>query len=266
MLPPSTIYWQKKFKNSMLDTSLLVTIGTILFICSTIQGAVGFAFNIFAIPLLIWSGLSLPVSITITSIPIFMQSLTSSYKLKEYIKWKEVAIGSILRYLGLPLGIFLLTLINGFNKDDIKQIVGIVILLIIVLQYFFKTGSVDKVGFLWTFIAFFSSGIFLGMISMGGPPVILWVMAHKWDALRIRAFLSALFFIASPFLLFLLYYTFGHELLKYFIVGLSFTPIVVIGTLIGVKLGNYLNHIVLKKIIIFLLITTSLVSVLSPYL
>jgi len=93
-----------------------------------------------------------------------------------------------------------------------------------------------------------------------------YVMAHKWDALRIRAFLSALFFIASPFLLLLLYYTFGHELLKYFIVGLGFTPIVVIGTLIGVKLGNYLNHIVLKKIIIFLLVTTSLVSIFSPYL
>ncbi len=248
-----------------MDISLLITIGAILFICSTIQGAVGFAFNIFAIPLLIWSGLSLPVSITITSIPIFMQSLTSSYKLRNYIKWKEVAVGSIFRYIGLPIGIYLLTLLAGFNENNIKQIVGIVILLIVVLQSFLKIKPMEKVGFFWTFISFFSSGIFLGMVSMGGPPVILWVMAHKWNALSIRAFLSALFFIASPFLLILLYYNFGHELIKYFIVGLSFTPLVVIGTLIGVKLGNYLDHIILKKIIMSLLVITSLVSIFSPY-
>jgi len=249
-----------------MSISVIILIGIILFICSTIQGAVGFAFNIFAIPLLIWSGLSLPQAITVTSIPIFMQSLTSTYKLKEYVKWKEVAIGSIFRYIGLPVGIYILTLLNSFDKNDIKQIVGIVILLIIGAQTLFKVEPKEKVGWFWTVVAFLSSGIFLGMVSMGGPPVILWVMAHRWKALEIRAFLSALFFIASPFLLALLYYNFGKELIDYFIVGFCFTPVVIIGTLIGVKLGNFLDHKKLKKIVMSLLVLTSLVSIVSPYL
>ena len=248
-----------------MSLSIIILIGIILFICSTIQGAVGFAFNIFAIPLLIWSGLSLPQAITVTSIPIFMQSLTSTYKLREYVKWKEVAIGSIFRYIGLPLGIYILTLLNSFDKNDIKQVVGVVILLIVGLQTLFKVKPKEKVGAFWTVIAFLSSGIFLGMISMGGPPVILWVMAHRWSALEIRAFLSALFFIASPFLLALLYYNFGKELIDYFIVGFSFTPVVVLGTLLGVRLGNLLDHKKLKKIVMALLVATSLVSIISPY-
>jgi uncharacterized membrane protein YfcA len=248
-----------------MSITLISLIGLILFFCSTIQGAVGFAFNIFAIPLLIWSGLSLPQAITVTSIPIFMQSLTSTYKLRTYVKWKEVAIGTLFRYIGLPLGIYLLTLINSFDKNDIKQVVGVVILLIVALQSLFKVEPKEKVGWFWTVVSFLSSGLFLGMISMGGPPVILWVMAHRWSALEIRAFLSALFFIASPFLLGLLYYNFGKELLDYFITGLSFTPVVVLGTLLGVKLGNRLNHKKLKKIVMGLLVLTSVVSIISPY-
>jgi len=248
-----------------MSLSIIILIGITLFICSTIQGAVGFAFNIFAIPLLIWSGLSLPQAITVTSIPIFMQSLTSTYKLREYIKWKEVAMGSLLRYIGLPLGIYILTLLNSFDKNNIKQVVGIVILLIVAIQTLFKVEPKEKVGIFWTILSFLSSGIFLGMISMGGPPVILWVMAHRWSALEIRAFLSALFFIASPFLLTLLYYNFGKELTDYFIIGFSFTPVVIIGTLLGVRLGNLLDHKKLKKIVIVLLVITSFISIISPY-
>ncbi|NPA73790.1 MAG: hypothetical protein GXO12_03690, partial [Epsilonproteobacteria bacterium] len=106
----------------------------------------------------------------------------------------------------------------------------------------------------------------LGAVAIGGPPVILWVMAQNWSALRVRAFLSALFFAASPVLLILLYLNFGDELLEYFIIGLCFTPVVVIGTLFGVKLGNKLDAKKLKKIITFLLIATSLFSIFSPYI
>jgi len=230
-----------------------------------LQGAVGFAFNIFAIPLLILSGLSLPASATVTSIPIFIQSFTSSYKLRRYIPYKDVIIGSILRYLGLPIGIYILIFLNDFKRESVKQVIGVVILCIVILQKYLKIKPKERVSFLWTFLAFFISGITLGAVSMGGPPVVFWVMAHKWSALKIRAFLSALFFTASPFLLALLYYNFKDTLQDYFITGLLFTPVVVAGTLIGVKIGNRFDEKRLKKIILGFLILTSLVSILSPY-
>ena len=248
-----------------MSISIIIIIGFILFLCSTIQGMVGFAFNIFAIPLLIWSGLGLDEAISLTTIPIFFQSLTSTYKLRSYIVWKDVGKGTIYRYIGIPIGIYLLTLISGFDKSSIKQIVGVAILLVVFSQLYAKVESKHSVSPFWTFIAFFTSGLTLGMVSMGGPPAVIWVMAQRWSAIRTRAFLSALFFLASPLQVALLYYNFGDRLLNFFLLGLAFSPLVVIGTLWGVKMGEFLDKGKLKKIILSLLVITSLVSIFSPY-
>ncbi len=253
-------------KGKKLSISLIIIIGVILFLCSTIQGVVGFAFNIFAIPLLIWTGLGLSESIAITAIPIFFQSATSTYKLHSYVLWKEVTIATAIRYIGIPIGIFLLTLISTFDKSSIKQIVGIAILLVVFSQVYLRVEPKDHINSFWTFIAFFTSGLTLGLVSMGGPPAVIWVMARKWSAITTRAFLSALFFFASPLQIVLLYYNFGDKLLNYFLIGLAFAPLVIIGTLWGVKLGEFLDREKLKKIIISLLVITSLISILSPYL
>jgi uncharacterized membrane protein YfcA len=249
-----------------LDISLLVTIGLILFLCSIFQGTVGFAFNLFAIPLLVWNGLGLAEAIATTSLPIFFQAATSTYKLKSHIVLKDIAIGGGLRYLTLPIGIYILTLIESFDKDNIKQFIGVAILMVVIAQLFFKIKPKEHLHIVWSFIAFGISGIALGMVSMGGPPVVLWVMAHNWEASRVRAFLSALFFMASPLQIALLYYSFGHALSSFFLTGLAFFPVVILGTLLGVKLGSFLNAKVLRKIVISLLAITSLASIISPYL
>jgi len=249
-----------------LSISIIILVGVILFSCSVIQGIVGFAFNIFAIPLLIWSGLGLDEAISLTTIPIFFQSLTSTYKLRSHVRWRDVGIGTIYRYIGIPIGIYLLTLITQFDKSNIKQIVGIAILLVVISQIYIKVEPKEKTNPLWTFIAFFTSGLTLGMVSMGGPPVIVWVMAQRWSAMRTRAFLSALFFLASPLQIAFLYYNFGDTLLRFFVLGLAFSPLVIIATIWGVKLGSFLDREKLKKIILFLLTLTSIVSIVSPYI
>jgi len=249
-----------------LSILLLTTVGSILFISSLIQGIVGFAFNLFAIPLFIWSGFGLAESISLSAIPIFAQSLTATIRLQKHIKWKEVLSATMIRYLAIPIGIYLLTLIESYDKSTIKQIVGIAILFVIVTKVFLKIEPKEKIGFLWTFISFFISGITLGMVSMGGPTAVLWVMANKWSAVTSRAFLSALFLLASPFQLILLYYNFGENLLSFFLIGLAFTPFVILGTILGVKLGNFLDIKILNKIVISLLVITSSISIFSPYL
>lgn len=249
-----------------MSAILILTIGSILFFSSVIQGIVGFAFNLFAIPLLIWSGLSLSESISISAIPIFAQSLTATIKLKDHVRWKEVGIASLIRALAIPIGIFILTLVDSFDKESIKQFVGIAILFVVLSQIYLKIEPKEKITFAWTFITFFTSGIAQGLVAMGGPPAVLWVMTHKWNTLTSRAFLNALFLIGGPLQIFLLYYSFGKSLLNFFFTGLAFTPVVIISTLLGIKLGNYLDRVLLKKIVIYLLILTSCISIFSPYL
>ncbi|MFK5882613.1 MAG: sulfite exporter TauE/SafE family protein [Sulfurospirillum sp.] len=249
-----------------MSISIIILIGIILFLCSTVQGIVGFAFNIFAIPLLIWIGLGLDEAISLTTIPIFFQSATSTYKLRSHVLWKEVGIGTIYRYISIPIGIYMLTLISGFDKSSIKQIVGIAILLVVASQIYIKIEPKKTINHFWTFVAFFTSGLTLGLVSMGGPPAVIWVMAQRWSAIKTRAFLSALFFLASPLQAVLLYCNFGDRLLSFFVLGLTLSPLVILGTLWGVKLGEFLDREKLKKIILSLLVLTSLVSIFSPYL
>lgn len=138
---------------------VILTIGCILFFSSIVQGIVGFAFNLFAIPLLIWSGLSLSESISLSAIPILAQSLTGTIRLKAHVKWKEAITASCIRALAIPIGIYILIAIDSFDKNSIKQIVGIAILLVVFSQIFLKIKPKEKVSFVWTFTSFFLSGI-----------------------------------------------------------------------------------------------------------
>jgi len=63
----------------------LVIAAVILFFSSMVQGMIGFAFNLIAIPLLIWNGFGLAQSVVLTSIPIFVQLTTNSWKLRDEI-------------------------------------------------------------------------------------------------------------------------------------------------------------------------------------
>ena len=40
-------------------------------------------------------------------------------------------------------------------------------------------------------LTFTGSGVLAGLCGMGGPPLVLWAMAHDWPTQRIRGFLFA---------------------------------------------------------------------------
>jgi len=66
-----------------MGTEQLILAAMILFFSSMVQAMIGFAFNLIAIPLLIWTGFSLAEAVVLTSIPIFVQLLTNTYKLQR---------------------------------------------------------------------------------------------------------------------------------------------------------------------------------------
>jgi len=249
-----------------------VSIGTlylaalILFGASMVQAIAGFAFNLLAIPLLIWSGLSLPQSVALTAIPIFVQLSVSGFKLRDAVVWHDLKLPIVIRYLTLPIGITLLYSLSHLDTATVKQVVGVILLLIVIVQTRVHFKPREHLPRAWDWIAFSLSGIMLGMVGMGGPPVVVWLMAHHWNARRTRAFVTLLFWVAAPVQIALLWWKLGDQVTEAFGWGLAATPLVIIATLIGVRIGDRFDRERLSKVILGLLLLTAVVSIVSPYL
>ncbi|ADV46032.1 TSUP family transporter [Nitratifractor salsuginis] len=247
-----------------IETLLLAA--SILLLSSAVQSVIGFAFNLLAVPLLIWSGLSLAQAVALTSVPILVQVSIATWKLRADVPWREVLPASLIRFVTLPVGISLLYLINSYDPGTVKQFVGAILLLILAAQHWIHITPRPRLHPAWDLLAFGLSGIMLGMIAMGSPPVVLWLMARDLSVLNTRAFMAALFLMAAPVQLGLLYWKLGDEVADFFLYGLLMTPLVIAGSLAGIRLGNRLDRERLRRLILFFLFLTGLASLLGPWL
>ena len=249
-----------------MTAGMLGAAALILFVASTLQSIIGFAFNLLAVPLLLWSGFSLAQAVALTSVPILVQVAMATWKLRTAVVWREVLPAAVIRYLTLPIGVSLLYWVNSFAPSEVKQIVGLMLLIILAMQRFARIVPKERLAFGWDLLAFSLSGIMLGMIAMGGPPVVLWLMAHDWSARRTRAFMAALFLLAAPVQVGLLWWKLGEVVAPAFGWGLGMIPLVVAGSLLGIRLGNRLDREKLRRAIMLFLFLTALVSLFSPWL
>jgi len=237
----------------------------ILFGASLVQSMIGFAFNLIAVPLLVWSGFGLAQSVAMTAIPIFVQLSLSGWQLREYIRPREILLPALIRFLTLPAGIALLAWINAADTAVIKTFVGAVLLVILLIGHTVRFAPRAHLHPLWDLLAFGLSGMMLGMIGMGGPPVVLWLMAHDWSPKRIRAFVTALFWVAAPVQIALLYRRLGEEAVQAFGWGIVLLPAVIVAALLGVRIGNAFDRTRLRRAVTAFLFLTAVASIVSPW-
>lgn len=235
----------------------------ILLLSSILQGAAGFGFGIFAVPLLVWAGLELSAAVTLVAVTALFQMATGVYTLREFIRWREVLYASLFRIVTLPVGVGLLVWLDGLEPATIKQVLGAVLLAVLALQLFARPRPRDHLHPAWRALAFSLSGVFMGMVSMGGPPGVLWVMAQRWQPKEIRAFLMALFLLTIPIQLMLLYTAYGDATVIALRQGILLAPLVMLGAWLGVRLGNVLSELWLRRLAYSLLFITACSSLFS---
>jgi uncharacterized membrane protein YfcA len=139
-------------------------------------------------------------------------------------------------------------------------------LAVLLLQFYWRIEPREQLHPLWTLLAFSCSGLMHGLAAMGGPPAVLWVMAHRWSNRQTRAFLFSLFMLAGPVQVVLLYYSFGQEILWPMLAGLALTPVVAAGSAVGMRLGDSLSRNRLRQFAFGLLWVIALSSILAPFL
>jgi uncharacterized membrane protein YfcA len=219
---------------------LLAAAGIVLG-ASVLQGAAGFGFSLFATPLLVWLGLPLPGAIILVAISSLAQSAAGARHLRAEVPWRTVVTASIVRVVFLAIGLLLLKRVVRAPVAQVKLAMGIAICALVLLQAAWRPRPAASLRWGWGALAFAASGVLAGLFAMGGPPLVLWSLAHDWSAAKTRGFLFATFALAIPVQIVLLFASFGRALLPHAGLALLLLPVVLAGSMVGIPFGNRLR-------------------------
>jgi uncharacterized membrane protein YfcA len=244
-----------------IDPLLILGIVTVIFLGGIMQSAIGFAYSLFATPIMVWMGLPLPTTIVIVTTCSLVQNGIGSWHLRADIPWREAWLAIVVRLPAVDIGILMLRRLAFLDPGEVKLVVGCVICLLVGIQVAFQVKPVERVHRAWTALAFLTSGLLSGITGMGGPPMVMWVMAHNWSGEKTRAFLFAVFLVSAPVQIALLFLAFGSGVLKGVLAGVLLTPAVFLGSRVGIPLGNRMPKAALRNMAYLVLVIIGLSSV-----
>ena len=92
----------------------------------------------------------------------------------------------------------------------IKQVVAAALVCVVTAKLIFRPRRSERLAVGWTVVAAGGSGFLAGKVGMGGRPLVLYALAHKWDRDRFRAFLWSQFLLVLPVLAVALAIRFGR--------------------------------------------------------
>jgi uncharacterized membrane protein YfcA len=241
-------------------------VSAILLASSVLQGAVGFAAGLFGIPLLTLTGVSLPEAVAISLVAAVVQNCTAAWQLRREIDFGLAWRPMLIRLATMPLGVMALWWIGQDSNDAASQMVGVIVLAIVLLQWSLRVTPQPRLHPAWEWLAFSLAGFLVGLCGMGGPPMVLWVMAHNWPMARGRAMLYYLFVIGIPPQALLLWLTFGGDVLRAMLLGMATLPALLVGTWLGLALGRMIPDRVLRPLAMVVLVLIALSAIALPWL
>ena len=162
-------------------SSLIVTMAGVL-AASVLRGFTGFGFGLAAVPLL---SLGLPPA-QVVPLVVTLQVVIGVAGLRTAAKscdWRSVGLLVPGLIVGIPIGLLILT---ALPPNPVRLVIGIIVALSVVLiqrGIRLPPNPSRLIGFGIGLI----SGIVSGLASMGGPPVVVFLLAMGHDPARMRA-------------------------------------------------------------------------------
>jgi uncharacterized membrane protein YfcA len=244
-----------------MDILDIIAVAGIIFLASAIQSAVGFAFALFSTPLLLWIGIPLPSAIAAVAVCSFVQAILGARHLRASVPWRLSLIATGVRVATIIVGLLILKRMANLDTGGVRLVVGCVLCVLVVIQLTSKVHPSRMVHWLCGGLAFSTSGLLVGVCGMGGPPMVLWSLAHNWPMEKTRGFLFAVMAVSIPIQIALLYMTFGGDILRATAMALLLAPVVFLGAAIGLPLGNQMPKEVLRRIVHLILLAIGLGSI-----
>ncbi|HEY1935842.1 MAG TPA: sulfite exporter TauE/SafE family protein [Acetobacteraceae bacterium] len=174
----------------MLGTFLIAVLGVLA--ASLLRGFTGFGFGLAAVPLL---SLALPPArvvpfVTVLQVLVGMAGLREARSLADWRAVFGLLPGMV---LGIPLGLLVLT---EFSPNHARLAIGVLIAVsvVVLLQRLQLPSRPTRSLTLGVGVA---SGVMNGLASMGGPPVVVYLLALPMEAAQVRASSIVYFLMAS---------------------------------------------------------------------
>jgi hypothetical protein len=174
-----------------MPTTLLIAVFGV-FAASVLRGFTGFGFGLAAVPLL---SLALPPAkvvpfVTVLQVLIGVAGLRAAWRQAD---WRAVlGLGPGL-VLGIPLGLLVLT---EFSPNHVRLAIGLLIAASVVVLWR-RVRLPPRPAFGLTLGVGVASGVMNGLASMGGPPVVVYLLALAHDAIVVRASSIVYFLFAA---------------------------------------------------------------------
>lgn len=214
----------------------------VFFIGGIVQGCMGFGLAMVAVPPLLMVLPATTIVPTLTVLSLF-NTTAMTWHLKKDVRPNIVAplvVGSL---VGLPAGIYLLTTMDG---PAFKAGVGVLMIALaaILLSGWSMSGRHSKWGL---YPAGALGGFFAGSISIGGPPVILFLTSLGISKETFRANMVAYFTCSSSFAIlgFVIAGVLTRDVLIY---SAGTLPAVMLGTFLGVKASTRIPQEVFRRL------------------
>lgn len=240
--------------------ALIMTLG------SVVQGSVGFASGLLAVPLLVMSGFTLVEAATVNLVSAGVQNILGAMKLSAHLEASEVILPVAVRSVAIPLGALGLIYVQELDPARVKQLIGVLLLVIVLLLGGLRIRPRDHVAVGWQLVAFLSSGFMLGLASIGGAPMVLYVNSLTWTAAKSRAFLFFCSATGAPLMAGILLWRFGAEIIPPVVSTLVVLPTILVGLWVGLHLGNRLNKHLFRRLTFILLTCIAISAILGPVL
>lgn len=247
-----------------MDATTWLWVAVTVSAASALQSAIGFGAALFAVPLIVWAGVELPSAVALMMAVMTVQCAWGCFRVGPQVPWRAVGQLSVWRYLGIPVGVWTLVRIATWDQGRVEQLVGAIVVLAVAGQVWLRPAPRPRVHIAWTGAAGFSSGFLGGLTGMGGPPMVLWAMAHDWPARGYRSCVWAATLIAVPGYLTLFLWEFGVGILTPTAIGLALAPVTITSSQAGLWLGDRLSRARLRQMGLGLLLAIGGWALLGP--
>lgn len=247
------------------DALEIVVLGCVLGLGALLQSAVGFGMALFAIPLLVMAGRPLPIAVALTLGAAVVQTTYGSYVVRDRIRWPRAVSFAAIQCVTLVPGVACMGLLVERDTTAIKQAVGVAVLLVVTVQIVVRPAPRERLAIGWTLAAASAAGFLSGLVGMGGPPLVLYALAHSWSRDTFRAFLWSQFLIVLPILGGVLAVRFGAQILASMALGAAMAPIVWAGSRLGLAATAHWDRRRLQIAASIMLYAIALAAVIGPY-
>lgn len=250
----------------MPDLAAFALLAAVLSLGIFVQSAAGFAAGLLIVPVLLWSGFSIPeaqISLIVATIP---QNLWGVWTFRDTVEPRQLVVPAALRLLWLPVGVGVLVSLETLPTVRIRQVVGGVMLMATLVTIFWHPRPRERLHPAWGVLAFSASGFLQGLVGMGGPAMVLWIQAHDWSTRRMRAFLFAMYLISLVPAVLVLWWFFGDRVVLPALVTALLIPWLLLVTTLGLRLGTWLGPRRLRRVTLALLVLIGLAGLAAPWL